>query len=340
MPRFALVAQSFSGNSGTGRYARELLIRMGNQAISVEGESPFPSSPSLSYFSSFMSIYARWKSVEGRVKLVHLTNAYAPFALPEKASMTRISTWHDLFPLTYGGITDRLVFSLGLLNYSRSDGLLFNSEETRDKLFFYLKAHGIDADKPSKVVWPGVAAAFIDAEPRKGPRRDLAFVGVLHNKHKDMRGLLSTFEKIRKEREVKLHVFTSAYDASLVLKESVRMGLQGHVLVHVGVDDRGLADWLSRCSALLHVVRAEGFGIPILESLAVGTPVLLPLEADVPAVTARYATRGKLEELPDLAVKLIDEGKPAPPFATEYAKGFTWDKAVKETIDFYEELMS
>ncbi|MGC8630991.1 MAG: glycosyltransferase family 4 protein [Thermoprotei archaeon] len=343
--KVALIAQSFSGAGGTARYAQQLLLNLRGMAIPVEGRASH--NPFVSYLSSSIALYARWKYLEVKPpELVHLTNAYAPFLLPRRSSSVRVSTWHDLFPLIYGGLLDRQTFSVGMLNYSRSDALIFNSEETMLKLKAFLESCHIKKvssssgyQKPSRVIWLGVPDAFMKRKPWDGPRKDLAFVGVLHNRHKDLLGLLTVFAEVRASRACRLHLFTPAYDAGLALTKAKEMGIHRDLVFHQSASDEQLAIELSKVSALLHVVRAEGFGLTILEALSVGTPVLLPKEAEVPGVTAKYASRVSFSKLADSAVRALDRGAQAPPEAVAYARSFTWSRTAQETLKFYEELL-
>ncbi|MGU3539175.1 glycosyltransferase family 4 protein [Methylobacterium sp. A54F] len=54
-------------------------------------------------------------------------------------------------------------------------------------------------------------------------------------------------------------------------------------VIHVaGIDDRGLADLYAHAAALVFPSRGEGWGIPVLESLACGTPVIASSATAIP----------------------------------------------------------
>ncbi|WP_449462489.1 glycosyltransferase [Tardisphaera miroshnichenkoae] len=333
--RVAIAAQGFKG--GTGRYAKELIKRLNGAYAPVLGVEA--GGGLTSYALSFPIMSARALALKERVDLIHLTSSYVPMALP--AGAKAVMTWHDLFPLEYGGIADRGLFLLSMRNYEKASGMIFNSEETREELRAYAEAREVwDASKLERVIPLGVAEAFLKVDPFSSERSDLAFVGLVHNRHKDLTGLMRVFSRIRKERDCALHVFTSRADSRLVLSESEKFGVRRSVVIHADLSDGLLAHALSRVAALLHVVKAEGFGLPILESLAVGTPVLVPSSARIPKVTSAYAMVADENGLVDRAIELLDKRRHAGSAAVSYARGFTWDKTVEMTVAFYQNFES
>ncbi|MGC8614982.1 MAG: glycosyltransferase [Thermoprotei archaeon] len=333
----ALIAQGTGG--GTGRYARELITRLGNECFPIYGVKL--DGIMASYAASLPIMTGKVLSVRDRATLIHDTNAYAPVILPRGGRAKKVMTWHDIFPLLYGNWADRALFSISLKNYQRTSALIYNSEETGHDLRAYLERRSLlDSSKAERVIPLGVADSFLRVEPFYGPRSDFAFVGLIHNRHKDLRSLLRVFSAISRERDCRLHVFTSREDSVIVNRATEKSEIKKLVMLHVDATDEELALSLSRMVALLHVVKAEGFGLPILESLAVGTPVLIPSWSRVPKVTSLYAYVGDEESLVDKAVQLLDSPRPAERVATAYARSFTWDRTVKETKRFYDEIVS
>ncbi len=109
-------------------------------------------------------------------------------------------------------------------------------------------------------------------------------------------------------------------------------GVAHRVRVLGRVDDADLAVLLDRATALVVPSRAEGFGLPLLEAMSLGTPVLT---SDAPAlveVGAGAAAVTALADLPDaLAALLADDAglarlRAAGPVR---AADFTWDGAAR-----------
>ena len=76
-----------------------------------------------------------------------------------------------------------------------------------------------------------------------------------------------------------------------------RLAPQARLVFHDGVSDAEYAEVLSGATALAHASRAEGFGIPLVEAMRVGTPVVV---SDIPI----------FREIGDGAAMYFDPGNP------------------------------
>ncbi len=113
-------------------------------------------------------------------------------------------------------------------------------------------------------------------------------------------------------------------------------GVADRVRVLGRVPDADLAVLVSRATALVVPSRAEGFGLPLLEAMQLGTPVLT---SDAPAlveVGGGAAAVSTLDGLPDALAALVgDEGalqrlREAGPVR---AAAYTWDGAAQQLWD-------
>lgn len=129
-----------------------------------------------------------------------------------------------------------------------------------------------------------------------------------------------------------------------IFAEVKQLGLEGHVIFPGFVDDDDLPALYSAAEMLAYPSIYEGFGLPILEAMACGTPVatsrtsslpelageaaLLVEPADVAGITD--AMRRLLQDS-DLRRRLVAEG-------FGQARKFTWDKAARQLLGIYESL--
>ena len=124
-------------------------------------------------------------------------------------------------------------------------------------------------------------------------------------------------------------------------EEVKRMGLQNRVILTGYIDEDTLACLYGGASAFVYPSIYEGFGLPVLEAMACGCPVLCTNCASLPEVAGDAAVlidpydpealAHSLERvIHDSALRdrLVDAG-------TERAKLFSWKKTASETLEVF-----
>jgi glycosyltransferase involved in cell wall biosynthesis len=126
-----------------------------------------------------------------------------------------------------------------------------------------------------------------------------------------------------------------------------REGLpDGRVRALGRLSDSDLATVLDRSTALVMPSRAEGFGLPVLEAMAAGTPVVCsadPALVEVGGDAVRTAAVGDAAALAEqLAVVLGDAALRAAMVARgrERAATYTWERAADQLWELYRSLAS
>jgi glycosyltransferase involved in cell wall biosynthesis len=131
-----------------------------------------------------------------------------------------------------------------------------------------------------------------------------------------------------------------AYDGvGEVRRRAEGLSVQNSLVELPAVDDRTLRALYGGCTALLFPSLYEGFGLPVLEAMACGAPVVASNRASVPEVVGDaglltdpddYAGMAagvqQLIENPALRGELIQRGH------TRVA-GFSWEAAAQRTVD-------
>ncbi|NMB57494.1 glycosyltransferase family 4 protein [Candidatus Beckwithbacteria bacterium] len=121
------------------------------------------------------------------------------------------------------------------------------------------------------------------------------------------------------------------------------MNLNSQVLLPGRIPDEDLVVLYQNAAAFVMPSLMEGFGLPALEAMAVGCPIISSNAGSLPEIygnIATYFTAGnsddlakKMQEVLELNKeerrKIIDKG-------IKYTKQFNWDKAGKEVLNLYE----
>jgi glycosyltransferase involved in cell wall biosynthesis len=121
-----------------------------------------------------------------------------------------------------------------------------------------------------------------------------------------------------------------------------RLGLEDRVHFPGFVDDADLPALYSAADLFTYVSLYEGFGLPLLEAMACGTPVIGSKASSLPEVIGEAGVQvdprdvadiahalQQMIEQPDLRARSIELG-------LERAKLFTWDKAARELLAIYD----
>ena len=248
-------------------------------------------------------------------------------ALPLRAFGRSVVTVHDLSFERNPELMprkDRFVFRTTVPRSARqADRVVAVSERTRDDL---VDLYGID-EKKIRVIPHGVDPAFA---PGDGAAEGyLLFVGAVQRR-KDPRAAL--------EAAVDLGM-------PLVVAGPEREQELAQELRELGADLRGYVekDELARlyrgAACLVVPSRYEGFGLPLLEALASGTPVVATPEPALVEVAGDAAVYAEPDDLPGAILRAIDQREKLRAGGLARAAQFSWAEAARRTVDVYRELL-
>lgn len=164
--------------------------------------------------------------------------------------------------------------------------------------------------------------------------------------HKNLVAAVETLARLRQDRaELRLVLVGRDYDASgEVGQRAEQLGVRGAVVELPVADDEVLRELYAGCEALLFPSLYEGFGLPVLEAMASGAPVIASNRASLPEVVGdagiltdpddyegMAAAVRQLADNADLRSELIRRGY-------ERAARFSWKTAAQRTADILHEV--
>ena len=129
-----------------------------------------------------------------------------------------------------------------------------------------------------------------------------------------------------------------------IFAEVKRLGLEGHVIFPGFVDDEDLPALYSAAEMLAYPSIYEGFGLPILEAMACGTPVVTSRTSSLPELAGDAALLVEPADVADIADAMRrlrqDAGLRRRLVAQGFgqARRFTWEKAANQLLGVYESL--
>jgi glycosyltransferase involved in cell wall biosynthesis len=261
--------------------------------------------------------------------------------LPRARLPRAVTTFHDLFVLSgdYSSPEFRRRFEEQARDAAqRSELILTVSEFTARQVEELL---GVERQR-LRVIPHGVR--FPAGRETSGPReRIVLHVGAIQ-KRKNISRLVAAFERLEPEWRLVL-AGSLGYGAGEILNDIQRSPRRDSIRVLGYISDEELAGWYGRSSIFAFPSLDEGFGMPVLEAMALGVPVLTSNLSALPEISGDAALlvdpmsldaiASGLSELAaneELRKKLSERGKTR-------AAGFSWEAAVSRTWAAYRELL-
>jgi glycosyltransferase involved in cell wall biosynthesis len=253
--------------------------------------------------------------------------AHFQHALPLRCPCPAIVTVHDLsFEASLLPVRDRIVFRLAVPRAARrARRVLTVSERTRRDL---VARYGIPAERV--VVTPnGVDPAFGPGDGAR-PRDYLLFVGAVQERKDPLAAAAAAAEV-----GLPLVVAGPAKDERLA-RELGRRGvdLRGYV------PQAELAELYRGAACLLLPSRFEGFGLPVLEAMASGTPVAAADEPALREVAGDAAVYAPPDRLADAIRTALAERDARAAAGLERARAFTWEECARRTLAAYRDALA
>lgn len=278
--------------------------------------------------------------------LDHSYGHLAQFIPKEKT----ITTCHDLIPFIDKKVTSNIgrnLFKWYISGMLRSKKIITVSENTKkDILSRY------NYPKENIVVVPnGVSEKFKKISDKKKEKkkeewgfknkRIILSIGIAE--YKNINGTIEAFNEIsKKEKEshlIKVGKFTFEQE-----KKIVNYNLKNKVSVYEFLDEKKLVELYSIADLLIFPSFYEGFGLPVIEAMASGCPVVTSTRGSLPEISnkcALLANPYNQKELNQASFRAYTDDslrKEMIKKGIKRAKNFSWKKTAKSTISVYESI--
>jgi glycosyltransferase involved in cell wall biosynthesis len=262
----------------------------------------------------------------------------------------QVTTVHDLIynvvPESSPGLRGAVMRRLAPAVARRSERVITDSEASARDLERI--AH-LDA---SRVRVVPIAADTVAVVPECGPEeirqrfqigtRRLALCPGGMKPHKNVVRLLEALALMPRDRRPVLLLpgYSTGHQETLV-RRCAELGLEGDVRFLGWVDDALLEALYAAADILIFPSLYEGFGLPVLEAMMRGVPVVCSNAASLPEVggdAVRYFDPLDVAAMAAEITLVLDDGDLRARMAgaaLERAGGFSWERAARETLEVY-----
>lgn len=357
-------------SAGVSRYIYNLLIHLHRE--DPEGEyTVFLNSGcalSLSYRQrrSSLPTYKPWVRVlweqfllpsevqKENIALLHSPVNVQPFLLPCKGVVTVTDLSFMVFPESFRPLQRLYQRIFTRISAQRASHLIAISSSTAQDLG---KFFDVPATKIS-IIFPGVDAVYRPIEEvsilrhfrqrRNLPERFILFVGTLEPR-KNLLTLLKAYAQFKHQTKTNHKLVLAGSPGWLyqpIYAAVEELGLGDDVLFPGFIPEDELPLWYNTADIFVYPSLYEGFGLPPLEAMACGTPVLVSNASSLPEVVgdaallvdpyrpdAWAAALSRLCSDRHLRDDLAARGP-------KWAQTFSWTRMAKETILVYQAVLT
>jgi len=227
-----------------------------------------------------------------------------------------------------------------------ADVIILISNLVKQNLLEYIKV----PEEKLRVVYSGVEDSFKPVEDKESLNNVLAKYGLDKKryffylggmeKNKNLERLLQAFSTFAENRDVYLVL---AGQISIARKEELRKICDKQVLFPGSIAAGDLCALYSAACAFVLPTIFEGFGLPVLEAMACGVPVVCSRIIGVMERVGEAAIQFNPEDTAELSQclkSILDDSELCARLkkaGLEKVKQMSWDKTARDTINVYEE---
>ncbi|MEN5086511.1 glycosyltransferase family 1 protein [Sphingobacterium faecium] len=280
------------------------------------------------------------------------------YILPYFSQFKSVVTVHDLIALDFPNLCQNETAAYFKLTLSRSiqkaNHIITVSQKVKNDI---LNRFPDISEEKIQVIYPGLKANFspvTDLSVRENiknryalPDQYFLFVGNLEPK-KNITLIIQAFTRLKGIRLCahKLVIVGQLgwkYDS--ILNDINQSRFREDIILLGYIDEEHLPALYAMAAIFLFPSLYEGFGIPALEAMACGCPVIISNRGALPEVTGGAAYQidpYDIDSLISAILLLLDDGSLRANMIQEgllWSKNFTWQKTAIETFELYQSLL-
>ncbi len=289
------------------------------------------------------------KVKEGNIK--HITSQELAFLLNSILLENVIVTCYDLIPLVYDKERS-LIWKENMNGLKKADIIITISRFSKDEIVKHL-------DYPEdriKIVYPGVDhSVYYEKRDKKILREHnisnedklILYVGS-ETPRMNVPVLIKAFSKLKKRlpniKLVKIGESQSYGARENILKLIKDLNLQDDVIFEGYIPEGELPLWYNASDVLVYPCEYAGFGLPPLEAMACGTPVVTSNTTSLPEVVGDAGIMidpNDIESMSEMIYQVLTDSALREELINkglERSKQFNWNEAANETRKIYEML--
>lgn len=297
-----------------------------------------------------------WNLLRLRADLYHATHYVLPAVVPCRA----VVTIHDIIHLLYPQfLPNRLAYFYAVhmirRSLSRGDRVLAVSETTRRDLMKYFKIGG----EKIEVVYNGIDDAFrqeltdddVDRWMKNlGIERPyVLFVGNPAKPHKNLDNVVKAYARSLQSKDLP-HRLVCVGDRtgveSKVRQRARQLGIEERVVLLGHVAQEALPAVYQGAALFLFPTLYEGFGLPVVEAMASGLPVITSNTSALKEIGAGYADLVNPFDVEGMAKAIVrclcdaDHRDSLRKLGRRRAQDFHWRRAAEKTLAVYRQVIA
>jgi len=288
--------------------------------------------------------------------ILHVPHSNIPWFYLGKIAVTIHDLTHLIYPKflphkKYTRISKLVYFYFYFLNWfacKRACHIFADSKNTKEDIikFFKVKQERIS------VVHLGVCEEFTIKEKSAveylrekysipSNKKVLLYVGNL-TPHKNVEMLINAFAKMQNKNDCCLVLAGKAFDLFSGNQKAKELGIEKSIVQTGFISQEELIDLYNLADLFVFPSIYEGFGLPVLESLACGTPVACSNTSSLPEIGGEFAFYFNPLDENDIAMQ-IDKALHSKQDSKElrnYALQFSWKKTAEKTLNALNSIFS